>query len=468
MSILLINKFDVSQSLRRLRVVISILIYLLIIDRCFAQNTQWTLEKSIAFAKEKNIQIMQAGYDIEIARSNLNTAKSANYPTFNGNINCLYYLGRTVNPYTNIITNNNYDLNNYSLNCNFDLFKGFQRKHNVIMNNLTLQSIQMDVEKIKNDISLNIATVFLELLFYDELIKNDSVQIDEINNQIDRAKEMIKVGVKTDTFLYDLYTQKAQDDLNIVLHRSTYRSNLIDLMQLMELKNPDGFEIGKPNNLDILIQLKPDNFDNYLNSAIASLPQIKSAQYKYQSAINNVKFITGYRYPVFSFETSLNSGYSNVNRLFETNGNSKEISFNNQIKNNLNLNYGFNITIPIFSRFQIRNSINIAKCNSAKEELNVELVQKKVYKEIQKAYYDVISANEKLISSKVLLDASELSFRNIKEKFNIGIISVYDYSTMKTKLTMAVSDYLQAKYEYIFKLEILNFYSGKPITFESL
>lgn len=441
------------------------IVLILIASYINAQNVKWTLEKCITYAKENNLQIKQAGYDAEIARTNLNTAKNAYLPEANANASQQYYMGRSVNPYTYTFSNNNNNSGNFSLNGSVALFKGFQRRYDIKQSNFTLQAVLMDIEKAKNDLSLNITSVFLELLFYDELIRNDSSQLRVTENQMQMADEMVKSGVKTESYLYDFKTQQAQDYYNLIQDKNNYQTKLIELIQLLEFKSPDDFEIEKPDKLDILN--KPDSLNSYYNLALTTLPQVKSAKFRLQSAESNIEYTKGYWYPVLSFNTSLNSGYSSNSLLFDATRNKIDYPYNKQVNDNVNMYYGLSLTVPIFNRFQVRNSISTANYNKLKAEAHVELVQKQIYKDVQKSYYDVIAANEKMASTKVLLDATELSFKYADEKLKAGIISVYDYSTMKTKLAKAISDYLQTKYEYIFKMKILDFYAGKPITLEN-
>jgi outer membrane protein len=157
--------------------IINVLICLTIVGFGHAQHAKWSLKKCITYAKENNLQIKQAGYDVEIAHTNLNTAKNAYLPETNANASQQYYLGRSVNPYTYTFSNNNNTSGNFTLNGSLELFKGFQRRYAIKQSNFTLQAVLMDIEKAKNDLSLNITSVFLELLFYDELIRNDSVQL---------------------------------------------------------------------------------------------------------------------------------------------------------------------------------------------------------------------------------------------------------------------------------------------------
>ncbi|QZE15051.1 TolC family protein [Halosquirtibacter laminarini] len=323
-----------------------------------------------------------------------------------------------------------------------------------------------DIEKVKNNLSLNITSVFLELLFYDELIKNNSAQIEQTIDQVAIAKELVNSGIKTESYLLDFFTQMAQDSLNLVVSKNAYQSKLIDLIQLLDIKDTHGFDIIIPKNLKLLPKANKA-VDDYYNIALTVLPEIKSAQYRLQNAESNVKYIKGNRLPSLSFEGYCGTNYSSNSTLFNQHGEAIDYLYYNQLNDNINMYFGLRLTIPIFSRFSIRNSVNIAKINSSKMATNIQLTKQNVYQEVQKVYYDFIAAKEQMMFEKKLLDASELSFYHANEKLKAGIISVYDYGTVKTQLIKVTSKYLQAKYKYIFKMKMLDFYTGVPISLEN-
>ncbi len=447
------------------KIVIMLLLFLHS-NNIFAQNNKWSLEKCIAYAKENNLQIKQLSYDADIARTNLNTVKNAYLPEINAGLSQRYHIDRTMNPYSGVYSKNNRHIGSVSVNAGIDIFEGFKRRNNVHAKDFSLKAVLFDIEKAKNNLSLNITSVFLELLFYDELIKNNSVQIEQTIDQVAIAKELVNSGIKTDSYLLDFFTQMAQDSLNLVVSKNGYQSKLIDLIQLLDIKDTNGFDIIIPKNL----KWQPTAnkaVDDYYNVALEVLPEIKSAQYRLQNAESNVKYIKGNRFPSLSFEGYCGTNYSSNSTLFNQQGEAIDYLYYNQLNDNINMYFGLRLTIPVFNRFSIRNSVNIAKINSSKMAANIQLTNQNVYQEVQKGYYDFIAAKEQMMSVKKLLDATELSHYHANEKLKAGIISVYDYGTVKTQLVKVTSQYLQAKYEYIFKMKILDFYTGIPISLEN-
>jgi outer membrane protein len=207
-----------------------------------------------------------------------------------------------------------------------------------------------------------------------------------------------------------------------------------------------------------------DPFLKYYESAIGLLPEIKSAISRQKSAKSGIDYAKGYYYPRLSFTASMGSSYLSNASLYAT---IAPYTFGSQLSNNFNFYTGLSLKIPIFDGFQTRNTVRTALFNEEKAANNLELISRQIYKDVQKAYNNAISSKEKVTSSKVLLDATELSFSYMTDKLAVGAVSVYDYSQIKTKLAKANSDYLQAKYEYIFNVMILEFYNGKPISLQN-
>lgn len=457
-------KYQINTHLRKN--VSLILIVFFSFQVCYCQHTKWSLEKCIAYAQDNNLQIKQLSYNADIAQINLNSANNAYLPVVNAGINHKHYLDRTVNPYNRSYSNDNRSIGTVSVSAGIDVFQGFKRKHNKQQNEFSLTAVLMDIEEARNNISLNITSVFLELLFYDELINSNTILLNETKEQISMAKELVNSGIKTESYLYEFLTQLAQDSVNLIMAKNNYQSTLIDLVQLLDINDPIGFEIDKPDVLP-LQETSNASVDDYFAIALSTLPQFKSVQFRQKAAESNIKYFMGYKYPSLSFETYVGSHYSSNNSLFNNMGEAINYPYHHQLNDNVNMYVGLNLSIPIFNKFSVRNSVDLAKISKYKADVNVELVQQQIYNDVQRAYYDLIAAREKMHLMQVLLDATNLSYIHAVEKLKAGVISVYDYSIVNTKLSKTTSDYLQSKYEYIFKTKILDFYTGIPITLEN-
>ena len=233
-----------------------------------------------------------------------------------------------------------------------------------------------------------------------------------------------------------------------------YKLSLLDLSQLLELPTPEGFVLENPREEMEFVPLTPP--DDIYAQALAYKPSIKSAEYKLQGSTNSIRIAQGNFYPQLSFSAGLGSNYYTVNGKSER-------SFGNQVKNNLNKYVGFNLSVPIFNRFSTRNKVRTARLQQNNLTLQLDNAKKTLYKEIQQSWYNALAAESKYNSSEIAVKANEESFRLMNEKFNNGKATFVEYNESKLNLTKALSDRLQAKYDYLFCTKILDFYKGQII-----
>ncbi len=230
--------------------------------------------------------------------------------------------------------------------------------------------------------------------------------------------------------------------------------SLLDLTQLLELPTPEGFVLESPKEELEFESLTPP--DDIYTQALTYKPSIKAAEYRLQGSLNSIRIAQSAFYPQLSFSAGLGSNYYTVSGRSES-------SFGSQMKNNLNKYIGFNLSVPIFNRFATRNRVRTARLQQIDLSLKLDNSKKVLYKEIQQAWYNALAAESKYNSSEVAVKANEESFRLMSEKFNNGKVTFVEYNEAKLNLTKALSDKLQAKYDYLFRTKILDFYKGQVI-----
>ena len=217
---------------------------------------------------------------------------------------------------------------------------------------------------------------------------------------------------------------------------------------------PEGFILENPKEeLEFEPLTAPDDI---YTQALAYKPGIKAAEYRLQGSLKNIRIAQSDFYPQLSFSAGLGSSY------YTLNGES-EFGFGRQLKNNLSKSLSFNLSVPIFNRFTTRNRVRTARLQQANLALQLDNTKKVLYKEIQQAWYNAVAAESKYNSSEVAVKSNEESFRLMSEKFNNGKATFVEYNEAKLNLTKALSDKLQAKYEYLFRTKILDFYKGQTI-----
>jgi len=421
---------------------------------------KWTLEECIQYAIEHNIDIKQRNLQKENADIELQTAKMSHLPNLNAGINQDWGFGKSLNTNTNGYENRTNSSSGFYISSNMPLFTGFKIHNQIKQNELELEIATQGLERAKEDLSLNIAALFLDALFNKEILKVNEEQLKLSNDQVKRTEYLVEVGKVPSSQLYDIKAQAAKDEVSVIQALNRLQLSLLDLSQSLELERVStSFDIFAPdlegnvieNNMQSI--LPPDMiYDN----AITFKPQIKEQELKVESSKKSLKIAQAGYMPTLS----LGVGYSN-NYFFSYD--TQNVSFKDQINNNGGESIGLSLSIPIFNRFSVRNQVRSARINIQNQQLALENVKKSFYKEIQTAYLNATAAQAQYCSSVKAVEASQESFKYAEERYEIGKLSVFEYNESKTKLIQSLSEQIQAKYDFIFRSKILDFYNGLPI-----
>lgn len=449
----------------------------------------WTLEKCINYAYENNIRIKQQELNAKYSKNTLIQSKAGALPSLNANASHNYNFGRSVDPYTYDFTENNIQSNNFSLSSSVILFNGLQTYNTIKQNQLNLLADLQDVEKAKNDISLNIASAFLQILFNEELLNVAKSQLEITQQQVERTKNLVDAGSLAKGSLLEIEAQTALENLKVVNAQNQLNISYLTLTQLLDLDSVGGFKIEHPQFPDLEEKNLIPSVNQVYLEAINNLPQIKSAEYKLSGSEKGLNIARGTRSPRLSLSASYGTGYSNAIENFiitdttygsvlsgytlsgeDVYTNTYDIDyetetrpFGDQFRDNASTSLSFNLTIPIFNGLQVHSSISNAKISVLNSKYQLELAKNQLYKEIQQAHADAMAALNKFFATKKAVSSMAESFQYTQQKFNVGLVTSVDYNIAKNNLTKAKSDLLQAKYEYIFKSKVLDFYRGKPI-----
>ena len=434
------------------RTVISLSLTLLGAFQLQAQDT-WDLQRCITHAIEHNLSIKQKEAARNQSEVELNTAQWSRMPNLNGNIGQSFNFGRALqadNTYGNRNTRNT----NFSLGTNIPLFTGMQIPNSIALSKLNLKAATEDLAKAKEDISIQVASYFLQVLFNEELTKIARNQVALSQEQLDRKVAFFKNGKASEAEVLEAKSRLAQDQLSLVQAENNHQLALLDLSQLLELPSPEGFQINVP---DI------DNFSAHLTlpeevyaQAMMNKPAIKAAQYRLQGAEKSIKIAQSGYYPQLSFGAGIGTNYYHLSGI-------ENAPFSTQWDQNMNKYLQFSLSIPIFNRFQTRNRVKSARIQHTALSWQLEESKKALYKEIQQAYYNALAAESKYKSSQSASESAEASFRLMSEKYANGKASATEYNEMRTAWMKALSDGVQAKYEFMYRSKILDFYKGVPL-----
>jgi outer membrane protein len=307
---------------------------------------------------------------------------------------------------------------------------------------------------------MNIASTYLAILFDKDLIKVTQDQLDITNQQINQTNAIVEAGSLARGSLLEIQAQAAGEELNLVNARNQLKLDKLKLTQLLEIQFSENFDIETPILPEIKAQASLVPTSDVFKKALTYRPEIVGADLRVQSSQYQLKSAQGSLYPTLSFYANFYDNYNN--KYKDINGNA--IIFGDQIRNNQRKGLGLQMNIPIFNRWQSRIGIANAQLNVLKNELDLENAKKILRSDIETAQTNAVASMNRYISNEKAVASMQEAFRYAEEKFNVGMVNTVEYNTAKNNLAKAESDLLQAKYEFIFRSKILDFYQGTPIT----
>jgi outer membrane protein len=453
-----------------------------------SNGQSFTLQQCIDHALVHNLTIKQSELNTELSKIGVNQSTMNLFPNLNGFATNNYYYGRSIDPNTNAFTTDQVRSNSFSLSSSVSLFEGFALQNTIKQSKLNYMASKYDLQKIKNDVVLNVVTYFLQVLYNEELLIVTKSQRDATQLQRDRTSRLFDAGSLSKGNLLDMESQLATDEVRLITAQAQYDQAMLSLKQLLEMDTVKNFAIIAPTIEAPEMNASYTDVSGIYSTALTNQPDIKSYEYRVRSAEKGISIARGGVSPRLSLTGSLSTTYTTskfritgfdtpalqlVGFVFDTIPVYTEYStpmlektpFKDQLSDNFSKSIGFNLSIPIFNNWTVRNGIKRAKINLEQSHLNLLTAQKSLLKSIQQAVADASASNQKYIAGQKSIDALSQSMNYNERKYNLGLISTYDYLISKNNLAKAQADLLQAKYDYIFRLKVLDFYQGKPLTF---
>ncbi|MCX6236047.1 MAG: TolC family protein [Bacteroidia bacterium] len=437
---------------------ITYLLFVVLFSSLQAQEV-WSLQKCINYALDNNIKIKQGTISTEYQQNQLKQSKFSRLPNLNGSMSQNMSFGRSLT-YDNTYKDINSAQTDFGLGTNMPVFQGFYISNNISKLELDFQASVEDLAKAKSDISVNIASTFLEILFAKDLVKVSDDQLQVTNLQIKQINEKVEAGSLAKGSLLEIQAQAAGEELNLVNAKNQLQLAKLRLTQLLEIPLKEDFDVEVPTLPEISAQASIVTSVEVYKSALLSRPEIKGADLRYQSSQFQLKMAQGALYPTVSFYANIYDSYNN--KYKDVLGN--DIAFSKQLKNNQRKSVGLQMNIPIFMRFVNKIQIDNARLQVLNTELELENTKKLLRSDIETAQTNAIAALNRFISNQKAVSSMKEAFRYSEEKFGVGLVNAVEYNTAKTKLAKSESDLLQAKYEFIFRTKILDFYRGLPLT----
>lgn len=443
--------------MKRIYSLLAVLLVLVFVTGARAQE-KWSLQRCIDYALKNNIDIKQRTLNSKYYNNQLSQAKSNLLPNLNASAQNSMSFGRSLgadNTYLNVNSNST----SGSLSANMTLWNGSTLRNAIKVADMDLRSTLEDLQKAKDDMMLNIAAAYLEILFADKLENVAEELLKITQQQIDRTTKLVEAGSLAKGSLLEIDAQFAREELDVVNAKNRLQLAYLSLYQLLDLPATESFLIEKPVLPEIGANMSLMNTMDVFKNAVEIRPAVKSAEYKLESARSQLLIAKGNRLPSLTF----NGNYYNYYNNKYTNYTGGKISLDEQLKTNQRYGFGFTLSVPIFNRFQVKNGIANSQIQLENNELQVQSTKNALRKEIEQAYTNALAAFKRYVANQKAVVSSQEAFRYAEEKFNVGMMNSVEYNQSKNNLSSAQSNLLQAKYEYIFRTKILDFYNGRAI-----
>ncbi len=416
-----------------------------------AQTAQWDLRQCIAYAIEHSISIKLQENNVKNQEVSLSTAKNSRLPNLQASANESFGFGRGLTS-NNTYANRNTQSTSFNLGSDVPLYTGGQISNQIRQNKLNLQAALADLDKAKENVSVQVASAYLEAIYQKDLVEVAKNQLELSRTQERRIELLLRNGKVAETDWAEAKAHVASDELALTQQQNSAMLALLDLSQLLELPTPEGFDIQKPESFEpanVTLAMPEAIYTEALNIK----PQIQAGKLNVQSAEKGVRIAQAGHYPSLHFSAGMGSNY------YKTSGFGAD-SFGKQMEDNFNQSLGISLAVPIFNRYATRNAVRQARLQVAAQQLQLENTQKELYKEIQQAYYNALAAQKQCLSSDAALAASQTSFNLMQKKYENGKATATEYQESKTALLKAESTALQARYTFLFRQKILEFYRG--------
>ena len=455
-------------------------------------DSLWTLQRCVNYALEHNLMVQNQELLLENNRVNLNQSKMDRIPTLNANANYGYNWGRSINPETNLVTLQQQANGSGSLSASWLIFNGGNTLNTIRQNKTLLSNGENDLEKAKNDVILTIVTYYTNVIFNKELLANAQLQYNSTKSQLERTEKQVQAGALPKSSALDLQAQLASNELNVITSENTLQLSLLQLKQAMLLPGTSALDVIIPEiELDSSM-LADINAEIIYQQAESTMPEIKSADGQVEAADLAIAVAKSNYYPSLRLNAGISTNYSSLiadKGLSEGNGTYTDVpigyvgnsasgtavvtpienrdSFDyptgQQLSDNFGQSIGLSLSIPIFNNLQANSAVQRAKINRERAIVQAQQERQTLRQTIETASNDALSSAKSYVSSYKRVQAQEESFRSTKQRYENGAANYTEYQIAENNLFQAKSDLLRAKYNFIFKLKILDFYQGKPI-----
>ena len=432
-------------------------IYLIIgailsITSAFGQEKFWDLQQCVDYALENNISILQAQNTILSNDQDIIASKGNMLPSLSSNLNQSMSIG-TVELYPGEFADRRFNSSSLGLSLSQTVFNGFRNLNILKQSKVALERSENELNKIKDDVSLNVANYYLNILFNKENLALAKSQYEFSYKQLKQVENLVNAGVQPQANIIDAEATLSLDEQNLTTAQNNYRLALLNLSQLLQIPlegfNVVAIDVEVPSESLLYTDIKP-----IINYALENRNEIKVANNNIDLAKFSTKISKSAYLPSVSFGYGFNAS-ANFSNLSSSN------SFFQQINDNKGHSLNMNISVPIFSRNQIKTNVAKSKIQENNSDLGLIQAQLNVEATVQRAFTDAKGALKSYQAAKKSLQSQELAFENSQQRYQLGTINTIDLEQVRIRLLNAESSLINSKYDFIFKTKVLDFYMGR-------
>ncbi|MDG1434608.1 MAG: TolC family protein [Saprospiraceae bacterium] len=457
----------------------------------FAQET-WSLEKCVRYSLDNNISIKRAQLNVDDSRLVKSGNKMSRLPSLNGSVGASYRFGRTIDPVTNDFNNLSFGTNSLSLNTGVNIYNGNRINSQIKQAGFNIQAAMNDLAQVKSDINLSIASSYLNVLFAEEQLDAAIKRKELTESQLDQVEKLIRAGARPQNDKLEILATIARNEQAIIGQENAVETGLLNLKNLLQLDPSTNIILEKPNSIVISAEDNPDilSLNELYKTSLSNQAFVKADEYRVKSAELGKDIARSGLLPQISAFAGLSTNYSTNGRqvdgfqqgiysrefIFPDNPSSVinvgevvdfpillDAPYGKQLKENFGQNIGLSLNIPIYNNHQNIVNLDRAELNILNNQYTAEINKQNLKNDIQTALSNARTAKRTLAASNRTVEASLAAFQNSEKQFQLGTINTFEYATAKNNLDQAEVDLIIAKYDYIFKLKVLDFYQGKEL-----
>ncbi|MEO5602217.1 MAG: TolC family protein, partial [Cyclobacteriaceae bacterium] len=457
-----------------------------------ATNDVWTLKECVDYALANNLQVKRSELSVELSDIENKQAKFSMLPSANASASYGYNWGRGIDPVTNqFISSQRNGYTSLGASGGVTIFNGFRIQNYIKQTAREQEASKQDLVKSRNDVTLNVISLFVNVVFNKELVENARLQLASSQQQYERTQKLVAAGSLPKSNELNLDAQVATNELNFINQENSLALSLLQLQQALQLPATENFTVETPviGAEDLILD---QSREAIYQIAKGTLPEIEGAKLRIESSYYGVKVARGNLYPRLGINGSVNTNYSSASATrfvfdgglnqvetgyfvqgtnapiygLQPTGSFREIyGFNDQVKDNIYKSVSVSLTIPIFNNFNSRSNVQRALIANEQAKITAKEVDNTLRQNVETSYNNAIAASKSYNASLRQVQAREEAYRMAKQRFDIGAANYVEYQVAENDLFQARSDMARGKYEFIFRKKVLDFYQGIPLGF---